>query len=121
MAYYLFLLATATLFLRPQDFVAELAAAPIYLALLLVCAVISCHSIMAQLAPAELARRPITFCVLGIWLAIILSHLSHFFLWGVRAYGSDFAKIALFYLLFMSSVNTARKVRVKDYIRRYAP
>jgi len=110
MDYFLFLLTTTVLLLRPQDFVPELAAAPIYLAVLLLAALVASPALLDQLSGAALAARPITVCVGGVWVAVMLSHLSHGSVWGARTAGSDFGKIVLFYLVLLATVTTPARL-----------
>lgn len=111
MDFALLLLLTATLFCRPQDFVPELAAQPIYLGLLLICGLASWPALLDQFAGASLRKRPITVCVLGLLLAIVLSHLAQLSIWGARTCGSDFAKVLLLYLVVVGVLNTPARFR----------
>src|SRR5438270_5770668 len=70
----LFLLLNAALFLRPAEIVPALYGLEIYLVVILACLAASFPVVLDQLRPAELERRPITVCVLGLFLAVVLSH-----------------------------------------------
>lgn len=111
MDFALFLLATAVLFLRPQDFIPEAATLPVYLCVLLVASVASVGAIFRQASPSAVQRRPITVCVAGLLVAAMLSHLSHGMMWGVRKAGIDFAMILVYYLLAVAVVNTPQRLQ----------
>jgi hypothetical protein len=111
MDFVLFLLVTAVLFLRPQDFVPEAASLPVYLCTLLAATVAAIGAIIPQASPASIRRRPITVCVAGLLIAAVLSHLSHGLLWGVRKAGIDFAMILAYYLLAVAVINTPRRLQ----------
>src|SRR5262249_51850043 len=105
------ILLNAVLFIRPAEIVPDLEAWPIYEVVILACLLVSLPSVVRQLEPAELAANPITACVLGLLVAVVLSHLSHFFLWGVRESSNLFVKVVLYYLLVVSTLNTLSRLR----------
>jgi hypothetical protein len=111
MDFVLLILATAILFLRPQDFVPEWTTLPLYLVFLIVAALVASGSIARQLTAGSLQARPITMCVIGLLGAILVSHLSHSLFWEARTYGAEFAKVLLYYLLLVGVVNTAERLR----------
>jgi O-antigen ligase len=110
MDFLLFLLATAVLFLRPQDFIPEAATLPVYLCLLLAASIAGAATILTQAAPSLLSRRPITVCVWGLFVAAIMSHAFHGSLWGMRKAGTEFAGLLLYYLLLVGVVNTRQRL-----------
>jgi O-antigen ligase len=111
MDFVLLILATAILFLRPQDFVPEWTTLPLYLVFLIVAALVASGSIVRQLAAGALQARPITICVIGLLVAIVVSHLSRSLFWEARTQGAEFAKVLLYYLLLVGVVNTAERLR----------
>jgi hypothetical protein len=112
MDFVLLILATAILFLRPQDFVPEWTTVPLYLAFLIVAAVVASGSIVRQLTAGALCARPITLCIIGLLVAIVGSHLSRSLFWEARTQGAEFAKVLLYYLLLVGVVNTAERLRL---------
>ena len=74
LAFLLFLLTTATLFLRPAELFIWLEGAPIYEALILGTFALTFQSFLAHFRQFMLVRQPITLCVLGVFAAIALSH-----------------------------------------------
>jgi putative inorganic carbon (hco3(-)) transporter len=111
MDFALFVLATAVLFLRPQDFVPEAATLPVYLCVLLIACVVSVGAILRQANPTTMQRRPITVCVAGLLVAAALSHLSHGLFWGLRKAGIDFIMILAYYLLAVAVINTPQRLQ----------
>src|SRR5690349_13125108 len=73
----LFVVLNAILFVRPGDIIPALLGWDLYFACILACLACSFPVLFEQLAPQSLERRPITVCVLGLLLAVALSHLSH--------------------------------------------
>lgn len=111
MTFFLFLLVNATLFLRPTDMFPALANLPVYAFLMTACCIGALRQIVAQLEWRPLIRQPITICVVGLFVAVLLSHLSHFYFYGIRESAIPFLKTALFYLVFVGIVNTPRRLR----------
>ena len=115
MGYFLFLLVTATLFVRPAEIFPAVHAWPIYEYLILACLAVSLPGVLSQLSAKSLAENPITACVIGLWAAVVLSHLAHFFLWDARMSGFMFFKIVVYYLLLVANVDSEE--RLKSFLR----
>jgi hypothetical protein len=107
----LFILLNAALFLRPAEIVPGMVGLEIYLVIILACFAFSFPTVLEQLTPRSLEGRPITVCVLGLLVAILLSHLSHFYLSGAALGGFEFFKIVVYYLLFVGLVTTPARLR----------
>lgn len=105
-----FLLATATLLLRPGDSISALRDVPIYYFAVSACLCLSIPRLMRQLAPQSPAR-PITQLIFGFWLCIILSHLVRGSLWDIRTGGLEFFKLFIYYLLIVSWVDSPARMR----------
>src|SRR5438045_9768500 len=73
----LFILVNAVLFIRPQDLFPELLPDRTYQLLILSCAVVSFPAIFQRLRPGSWGSQPITWCMLGMYPAVIFSHLAH--------------------------------------------
>jgi hypothetical protein len=106
-----FLVVNATLFVRPSEIIPELLGWQIYLVLILLCLAISFPGVLSRLAPRALVADPITVCVLGLLPAVLLSHLANFNFGGAVLNGFEFFKVVVYYLLFISLVNTPRRIR----------
>lgn len=109
MDFVLFLLLNATLFIRPSELVPELEPVPIYQCLVLTTTAAAFPSMLRQFTPRALQERPITVCVLGMVIAVPMSHLSHLFIWGARMSFVDFGKTAVYYLLCVAVINTHQR------------
>src|SRR5262245_22745546 len=111
MRFFLFILVNAVLFVRPAEIVPELEGAPIYEMVILVSLAASATGVLQQLTTQSLAGRPITVCVLGLLVAVVLSHLSHGMLSEAGTFGVLFLKIVLYYLLLVAVVDTPARMR----------
>ena len=111
----LLLLTTATLFLRPADLLPQLENWPIYQGLILACLLVSGRAFFRQLSNTELARHPVSVCLLALLLAVGLSHLSHGFAWGARTSMYKVGKLIILYGLIVGLVNTP--ARLHSFVR----
>ncbi|MBI5761259.1 MAG: O-antigen ligase domain-containing protein [Planctomycetales bacterium] len=111
LAYVFFLLINATLFLRPAEMVPAFQSLPIYEALVAGAAVGALNRMMGKLTWGSLVRQPVTLCVMGVLLAAVLSHLSHFAFWGLQATIPEYVKVLIYYLLLVSLVDTPHRYR----------
>src|SRR3954452_8179869 len=75
-AWLLFLLLNATLFMRPAEIVPQLEGWPIYNAIILCCLALALPQMLQRLQGRSLLADPITLCVFGILPAIVLSLLA---------------------------------------------
>jgi O-antigen ligase len=115
MGYFLFILVTATLFVRPAEIFPAVYAWPIYEWLILACLAVSLPGVLRQLSTKSLSENPITACVIGLWAAVVLSHLVHFSTYEARTSGFEFFKIVVYYLLLVANVNSEQ--RLKSFLR----
>jgi hypothetical protein len=83
-AFCVFLLVNATLFLRPAELVPALLNLPIYEVLILLAFALSVKRLQWQFQLPMLRRQPISLCVLALLPAIMISHASHAYLWGMK-------------------------------------
>lgn len=110
----LFYAVTACLFLRPGEIFPSMLEWPVYNVLISACMLLSIPRILRQLNVTELAVRPATVCVLGVWGAIVLSLAKNTSVTeGIDA-GTEFSKTLVFYLLLIGTVNTV--VQLKRYL-----
>ena len=112
LGFVLFLILNAVLFIRPAEVLPSLASLPIYEVLILCCLVASAKEIIPQLGLTSLLTRPVTLCVLGLVVAIVLSHASHLNLYMAREAGLAFLKVVLYYLMLVALVSTPQRFRV---------
>ena len=112
MAFALFILVNATLFIRPGEFMPQLAGVPIYLMAILSCMVVASPKLIAQWARQPFSERPISLCMIGLLAGVILSHAAHLDLAEAYTYGIDFARVVVYFLLLVGLVDTPRRLRL---------
>ncbi len=110
-AFFLFQLVNATVFLRPAEIVPELLGLPIYEGLIGACLLLSVNVVRNEVTPRQLYHNPITICVLGVLVGCTMSHVTHGYLGGVLASTELFFKTALYFLLLISCVDTPGRFR----------
>jgi O-antigen ligase len=96
---------------RPAEIIPALEGAPIYEVVILFALACSAVDVGKQVTLRSLAARPITVCMLGLLVTVILSNLSHGDLYATRINGLAFVKIVLYYLLLVAVVNTPAKLQ----------
>jgi riboflavin transporter FmnP len=112
--FFLFLLLNFTLFVRPTDFLEGYETLQVYNYIMLPLLLLSIPKIINQFQPQRLLRTPITVFVLGLLPAITLScvrNLSGFAMSGVWGATVGFAKVVAYYLVFISVVNSMKRLR----------
>src|SRR5436190_11525817 len=77
-AFGLFVLLNAILFVRPAEIFSSLEGLPIYEILIILCLISAQSRLTRQLNVRTIRAQPIIACVLGMLIAVFLSHLSHF-------------------------------------------
>src|SRR5262245_3653965 len=102
MNFALFLLLNATLLLRPQELVPELAGLRLYFIVIGLCLLTTGAGVFRQLTTGSLTRNPITACVMGFLVALVLSVAFQGMMDRVVELGSEFAKVVLYYLLLVA-------------------
>ena len=107
----LFLLVNATLFVRPAEIIPGLVGWNIYEFLILACLAASFPAVLHQFTARSLEDRPVTVCVLGLSLAMILSHLAQMDVGNAAVHGVDFFKVVLYYMLFVGLVDSPARLR----------
>lgn len=107
----LFILLNAVLFIRPTELFPQLNGLPAYELLFVACLVTLFPGIIRQLSPRSLANSPITVCILGLFVAVILSHAGRLNFRDAFDSGKDYAKLVVYYLLFVAAVNTSKKLQ----------
>ena len=112
LAFALFLLTTATLFLRPAELFIWLADTPIYEVLILSTLALTFQSALGHFREFMLARQPITLCVMGVFLAIGISHLQYIYVGGAIDSGTLFLKTLIYFGLLVTVVNTPSRLKV---------
>jgi putative inorganic carbon (hco3(-)) transporter len=110
MAFLLFLLVNATLFIRPAEIVPAWQGWEIYFYVILACLAASLPDVLRYLTAQKLENQPITLCVFGLLFAIMLPNLAAGDVAEAWRTGFYFAKVIVYYLLFVSLVTTPRRL-----------
>ncbi len=111
MAYVLFLLANFVLFVRPGEISPVLQMVPWYQLLIVGALVSAGRPLQAQLSRRFLIQQPVNLCVLGVIVGVAMSHLSFMYFYGFRTGVLGMLKVAVYYLLLVSLINTPRRMR----------
>src|SRR5262245_46343354 len=112
MAFFLFILVNATLFIRPAEIIPEWQKLSIYEYLIVSCFVLALPEVLTYLTSRPLERQPITLCVFGILTAVVVSQLIALNLGDAWRSGFFFFKVVIYYLLLVSLLNTPARLRV---------
>lgn len=116
MSFFLFIVLNAVLFLRPQELFAGLEWTSFYEWTIIACMLTTGLAILRQLSFDVLLKRPINVCVLGLLIAVPLSHLAQFsgdsiFYARMTLMGPQaFSKTILYFLLASAVLNTDARV-----------
>ena len=111
MDFFLFVLLHAVLFVRPADIFPALDGAPIYEGVILLCLAASAPRVLARLSPRRLYEQPVVTAVVGLVVAVILSHLAYGRTTEAVEWGMRVLKIAIYFLLLVSIVDTPARLR----------
>jgi putative inorganic carbon (HCO3(-)) transporter len=111
MTFPLFVLLTGVLLIRPEELFPAIAGVRLYLISLGLCLLAAGPRLMEVLRPAELTRRPITACVLGVLAAGVLSQLARGHFGSAADFVEDFGKAILYYLLLVAVLDTPHRLR----------
>jgi len=108
-SYVLLLGVVAITLVRPMDLLTSLNNLPLYQIVLAVALMANYVGIRDQLKIARLRQQPATVCVIGVYLAIVMSHVTHLFLAG--ATDISFVPVMLFYLMIISLVDSPGRLQ----------
>ncbi len=108
----LFLAANATIYVRPWEILPQLSGVPIYLGMIVTAAALSYRQIQLHLRWNSLLAQPITLCVLGMFAAVVVSHLANGYLGGAVAGASMMFKTVFYYLVLVATVTTPSRFRI---------
>lgn len=111
MDYLLFLLLNAVLFIRPAEIVPELLDLAIYEVVIIACLIVALPKLLEQLRLRSIVENPISACVIGVFFALVLSHLAYFRTWEARMLGAEFGKVVLYYLLLVGVLRSGPQLR----------
>lgn len=110
MDFFLFLVLNGILFIRPEELIPSIAGLQLYYWAICANLIICGGKVIHQLQSNELAKNPVTVCVLGVLATIFLSHAAKFDLWSAREGAFAFLKVALYYLLLLSVIQSRERL-----------
>lgn len=110
LAFFLLQLVTATLLLRPADLIEGLNELPLYEGLLATCLLASLSAIAPHFRWQALLRQPISLCIVGMFLCVILSHATHAYLGGMAESSIAVFKAMVYFALVITLVNTPARL-----------
>ncbi len=111
MAFLLFILVNAALFIRPGEIVPAMLGWEIYFYVILACLLVAAPDVLRYLTGQTLGAQPITLCVFGLLGAVMLSGFVSAGIDEAWRTGFHFAKVVIYYLLFVSLVTTPTRLR----------
>jgi hypothetical protein len=111
MRFFLFVLANAMLFIRPSELIPELGDFELYRYVIFVCLLVSLPVVLQQLFARAPGVPPVAGCVLALFPAVLLSHLSHGKADEAFEQGITFFKIVVYFLLLLGLVGTIERLR----------
>lgn len=106
----LFVMLNGVLIIRPEE-LADGSDMRLYLTVMCLNLVIAGPKILAMLQWPRLRRQPISVCVLGIWIAGVLSKLVRGQIDPTVDFLDGFGKVALYYFLLVSVIDTPERLR----------
>src|ERR1051325_4620430 len=112
MAFFLFILVNAALFIRPAEIVPAFLGWEIYFYVILACLAAASTDVLRYLTAQSLDAQPITLCVFGLLIAIVIPPALAGDLEEAWRTGFLFAKVIVYYLLFVSIITTPERLRI---------
>jgi hypothetical protein len=110
-AYILFLLANAMLFVRPGELLPELADIQIYLYLITGALFFSIPDLHNQLRLRTLRQQPVNMCVVGVTLCVLTSRISVGDVDHLDQAFIGMVKVLLYYLVLVAVMTTPERLR----------
>ncbi|MBI2805107.1 MAG: O-antigen ligase family protein [Planctomycetes bacterium] len=111
MAYFLFILVNAALFIRPAEIVPAWQAWEVYFYLIVTCFAVALPDVLRYFTAQSLDTQPITLCVFGLLVAIFASSAVNTDAAETWRTSFFFAKVIVYYILFVSLVTTAARLQ----------
>jgi putative inorganic carbon (HCO3(-)) transporter len=109
--FYSFVLLTAVVLVRPGDMFLRLSTVPVYSGSMALAVLLSGPALLRQLRCNSIVSQPITFCVLGVFVACVLSNVVHGDFYSARIALPDCVSFLLFYLLLIAAVDSPKRLR----------
>jgi hypothetical protein len=110
--FFLFILVTGILFMRPMDFIPGLETIPLYYIAIVSCILVSWNKIATHFSNDRLGVRPVTAFMIGLLLVSVFSNLAHGNVEGLANFTPEYAKVLVYFMLLVGVVDTPRRLRV---------
>jgi hypothetical protein len=110
-AFALFVLVNATLFLRPAELIPAVEGQPIYELLILSCLALSLPAVLQRFGRDRLREDPVSVCVIGLLVAVVLSHATRFHFSEAISDGVLFLKLVVYYALLVTLIDSEPRMR----------
>lgn len=104
----LFIILNFLLYVRPTEVIPGLVGLELYQYTIVFCLLSSFQILFVELR--HLTERPMTWCILGVNLTIVLSCLANLHLGEAFVGGVEFLKVVLYFLLFLGLVSTPARL-----------
>lgn len=111
LAYFLFLLANAMLFVRPQEVFPQLGDLQLYLPCILGALIFSIPDLHNQIRWKTMLQQPVNLCVLGVTFAILISRVATGNFYHLDASLIGMIKVVVYYLVLVSLITTPQRLR----------
>jgi hypothetical protein len=111
LAFVLFIVMNAVLLLRPGEIVPDLEGMEIYFYAVALCSLLAASDVLRYLTGTRLQTQPITWCILGMWVLLLLPNLVVLKLDDAWKTGFHYFKNIVYFLLFVSIVTTPARLR----------
>lgn len=99
-------LMIAVLFLKPQELMPALQGVRLYAAIAVFCILLNYNVVVGLFSSQSLHCVPVTVCLLGMQIGILLSHLTNGS-WGAAfTSGIDFSELLAYYLILLATIQT---------------
>ncbi|MFT3883482.1 MAG: hypothetical protein QM703_28005 [Gemmatales bacterium] len=111
MAFPLFLLLNFLFFIRPDEIITSLNESRLYLWCFLACLLFSWRELSVNLKLDKLIIDPVTCCIILYGIVFTISNVINVGVFEAREKGIEYVKLVLYYLLFISLVDTPERLR----------
>ncbi len=115
MSFIFLLLYLVSTFIRPQDWMIGFYGKP----LILIISVITVLSLIFERSLQKgsgLIKVPQNYLIIGLFLAVPLSHLSHLFIWGARHSVTIFYVNVVLFFIILNALNTEKKLKIAIWL-----
>jgi O-antigen ligase len=111
-AFLLFIVVNAVLLIRPAEIFPQLQGIELYFFAILACSLCAAGDVLRYLIDRPLHTQPITLCLFGLLVAVLLPQMVVLNFGEAWTTGFHFFKNIVYFLLFVSLVNTLGRLRV---------